>query len=158
MDFNLTDEPEYHSVYYLRDEKGRCFTDLFEGHIIELGKKLDGNKSLDDWIRFFNAKSEELDMIHTGNAGINAAIEEVKKMSLSERMRVRYEAHMKEVRDQNAREDYVRKQGIEQGIEQERIRINALNRLLAEQNRTNDIIRAAKDEEYQKKLYEEFGL
>ena len=83
-------------------------------------------------------------------------------MSLSERMRVRYEAHMKEVRDQNAREDYVRKQGIEQGveqgIEQERIRINALNRLLAEQNRTNDIIRAAKDEEYQKKLYEEFGL
>ena len=97
-------------------------------------------------------------MIHTGNAGINAAIEEVKKMSLSERMRVRYEAHMKEVRDQNAREDYVRKQGIEQGIEQERIRINALNRLLAEQNRTNDIIRAAKDEEYQKKLYEEFGL
>lgn len=76
----MTDEPEYHSVYYLRDEKGRCFTDLFEVHIIELGKKLDGNKSVDDWIRFFNAKSEEeLDMIHTGNAGINAAIEEVKK-------------------------------------------------------------------------------
>lgn len=97
-------------------------------------------------------------MIHTGNAGINAAIEEVKKMSLSERMCARYEAHMKEVRDQNAREDYVRKQGIEQGIEQERIRINALNRLLAEQNRTDDIIRAAKDEEYQKKLYEKFGL
>lgn len=155
----MTDEPEYHSVYYLRDEKGRYFTDLFEVHIIELGKKLDGNKSVDDWIRFFNAKSEEeLDMIHTGNAGINAAIEEVKKMSLSERMCARYEAHMKEVRDQNAREDYVRKQGIEQGIEQERIRINALNRLLAEQNRTDDIIRAAKDEEYQKKLYEKFGL
>ena len=54
-------------------------------------------------------------MIHTQNIGINTAIEEVKKMSLSEHMRTRYEAHMKEIRDQNAREDYVRQQGIECG-------------------------------------------
>ena len=54
-------------------------------------------------------------MIHTQNVGINTAIEEVKKMSLSEHMRTRYEAHMKEIRDRNAREDYVRQQGIECG-------------------------------------------
>lgn len=30
-------------------------------------------------------------------------------MSMSERMRARYEVHMKEIRDRNAREDYVRK-------------------------------------------------
>ena len=50
-------------------------------------------------------------MIHTQNVGINTAIEEVKKMSLSEHMRTRYEAHMKEIRDRNAREDYVRQEG-----------------------------------------------
>lgn len=93
-------------------------------------------------------------MIRTQNIGINTAIEEVKKMSLSERMRARYEAHMKDVRDRNAREDYVRKEGIEQGEN----RVNQLNRILAEQNRMEDIVRAAEDNEYRKKLYREFGL
>ncbi|MCI5713146.1 MAG: hypothetical protein MR324_08465 [Lachnospiraceae bacterium] len=60
-------------------------------------------------------------MIHTQNVGINTAIEEVKKMSLSEHMRTRYEAHMKEIRDQNAREDYVRQQGIQEGRQEGRI-------------------------------------
>ena len=116
LDFNLTNDPMYHSVYYLKDENGRQFTDLFEIHIIELKKTLSGEDSLDDWIRFFNAQSEEdLDMIQTKNAGINMAIGEVKKMSMSARIRARYEAHMKEIRDQNAREDYVKQQGIEQG-------------------------------------------
>ena len=105
-------------------------------------------------------------MIHTKNAGINTAIAEVKKMSLSERMRARYEAHLKEIRDRNAREDYVRSQGVEIGRQegrQEGIRIgeerlNQLNHLLAEQGRVDDIIKAADDEEYRKKLYEEFKL
>ena len=116
-------------------------------------------------------------MIHTKNAGINTAIAEVKRMSLSERMRARYEAHLKEIRDRNAREDYVRSQGAEIGREegkQEAIRIgeergirigeerlnrlNQLNHLLAEQGRVDDIIKAADDEEYRKKLYEEFKM
>lgn len=116
LDFDYRDDSQYHSVYYLRDEAGKQFTDLFEIHIIELGKKLDGKNPVDDWIRLFNAQTEEeLDMIHTANAGINMAIGEVKKMSMSERMRARYEAHMKEIRDRNAREDYVRNEGIERG-------------------------------------------
>lgn len=83
---------------------------------IELRKTVSGRDSLDDWIRFFNARSEEdLDMIQTKNAGINMAIGEVKKMSMSERMRARYEAHMKEVRDRNAREHYVKEVGRKEG-------------------------------------------
>ena len=116
LDFDLTNDPSYHSVYYLRDENGRRFTDLFEIHIIELRKNVCGQDSLDDWIRFFNASTEEdLDMIHTTNAGINMAIGEVKKMSLSERMRARYEAHLKEVRDRNAREEYVKEVARKEG-------------------------------------------
>ena len=42
-------------------------------------------------------------------------------MSLSKRMRLRHEAHLKEIRDKKAREDFVRlegeKIGIEKGIE-----------------------------------------
>lgn len=44
--------------------------------------------------------------------------------------------------------------GLEAGLE----KVNRLNKLLAEQSRTNDIIRAAVDEAYQKKLFEEYGI
>ncbi|MCC8081282.1 MAG: hypothetical protein LIO80_04645, partial [Lachnospiraceae bacterium] len=54
-------------------------------------------------------------------------------MSLGKRMRLRYEAHLKEVRDRNAREEYVRDEGIEQGIEQgsEQKLISLIKRKLA---------------------------
>ncbi len=92
---------------------GQQFSDLLEIHIIELGKKLNGTGQVDDWIRLFNAKTEEeLDMIHTKNAGIIEAIREVKRLSISKSLRALYEAHMKEIRDRNARDDYVRDEGI----------------------------------------------
>ena len=37
-------------------------------------------------------------------------------------------------------------------------RLNRLNQLLAEQKRTDDIVKAASDPQYQKKLFEEFGM
>ncbi len=60
-------------------------------------------------------------MINTKNPGVLEAIREIKVMSLSKRMRLRHEAHLKEIRDKKAREDFVRlegeKIGIEKGIE-----------------------------------------
>nr|WP_308625885.1 PD-(D/E)XK nuclease family transposase [uncultured Eisenbergiella sp.] len=47
-----------------------------------------------------------------------------------------------------------KKAGKAEGID----RVNHLIRLLAERNRTEDIIKAAGDKEYQKKLFEEFGI
>lgn len=47
-----------------------------------------------------------------------------------------------------------KKEGKAEGID----RVNHLIRLLAERNRTEDIIKAAGDKEYQKKLFEEFGI
>ncbi|MCD7982243.1 MAG: Rpn family recombination-promoting nuclease/putative transposase [Clostridiales bacterium] len=116
--FRFTGNDEYHTDYRLRDRKGRDFTDLFEIHIIELQKELDDTE-VADWVRFFNAETkEELDMIKTQNPGLLEAIREVKMMSLSKRMRLRYEAHLKEVRDRKAREDYVREEGLQDGIRQ----------------------------------------
>jgi len=122
LDFNLDEEAEYHHVYHLRDQKGKLFTDLFEIHIIELGKELDGTRPLDDWICLFNAKTEEdLDMVRIGNAGISEAVKEVKRMSLSKGLRALYESHMKEIRDRNARDDYVRDEGIAIGLTQGKV-------------------------------------
>ena len=59
-------------------------------------------------------------MIHTRNVGLQMAIEELKRMSLSGYMRARYEAHMKEVRDRNAREHYIKTIGVEEGLEKGR--------------------------------------
>lgn len=47
---------------------------------------------------------------------------------------------------------------MEQGLEQGFDLLNRLNQLLAEQNRIGDIVKAANDAEYQKSLFEEFGL
>ncbi len=119
LDFNLTEDEDNHKIYRLRDEKGRLFSDVFEIHIIELQKKLQEQDSLKDWIQFFNATSEEeLDMIRTRtkNPGVLEAIREVKVMNFGRRMRVRYEQHLKEKRDQMARDAYFRQEGKEEGI------------------------------------------
>ncbi|MCM1143176.1 MAG: hypothetical protein NC318_12220, partial [Blautia sp.] len=52
----------------------------------------------------------------------------------------------------------LRAEGFEEGVERGIERINQLNIILSEQNRTNDIIRAAQDPEYQEQLFREFGL
>lgn len=121
LDFNLTDREEYHSIYYIQDKEGNHFTEDFELHIIELQKELKGN-SLDDWIRLFNAESEEeLDMIKTENVGIREAIIEVKRFSLIGIMRDVYRSYMDAKRDRKAIEDYMKeeaeKQGLERGLE-----------------------------------------
>ena len=48
--------------------------------------------------------------------------------------------------------------GKAEGRKEERNRVNYLIKFLAEQNRTNDILKAAEDERYQEKLFAEFNL
>ena len=116
LDFNLNNAPEYHRIYRLRDKDGNEFTDLLEVHILELQKKLKGEERMNDWIRVFNARTEEeLDMIKTDNPGILEAIKEIKLASAGKAIRAMYDAHMKEIRDRNARDDYVRDEGRAEG-------------------------------------------
>ncbi len=112
LDFKLfPDKQEYHSIYRLRDEAGRELTDLWEVHIIELGKKLTGN-AVDDWIRLFNAKSqEEADMIAIKNENMREAVEVVREMGLIRTMRWIYDDYWKAKRDRWARDEYVRDEG-----------------------------------------------
>lgn len=151
LGFNLDTRSEYHKVYRLRDETGHEFSDLLEIHIIELNKPLSGAARMDDWIRLFNAKTEEeLKMLEmsTKNAGILAAVKEVREMSLLRSMKALHEAKLKEIRDRNARESYVRKEA--EG------RLNSLYLRLIADKRYDDLERAAQDKTYREQLYKEY--
>lgn len=115
LDFRLLEGESYHSVYRLRDGKGVELTDLWEIHIIELGKKLYGDR-MDGWIRLFNAESmEELDMLAAMNKGLAEAAEVIKRMSLGKALRYRYEAHLKAIRDRYGEDAYIRDLGKAEG-------------------------------------------
>ena len=100
----------------LRDSEGRDLTDLWELHIIELTKALKGTP-VDDWIRLFNAESEEkLDMITTKNEGITEAINVLKSMSLRRPLKALFDDYMKAKRDRWDEDEYIRDEGRSEGI------------------------------------------
>ena len=104
----------------LRDSEGRDLTDLWELHIIELTKALKGTP-VDDWIRLFNAESEEeLDMITTKNEGITEAINVLKAMSLRRPLKALFDDYMKAKRDRWDEDEYIRDEGIAIGEERGR--------------------------------------
>lgn len=81
LDFNLTQDEKGHKIYRMRDADGNDFTDMMELHIIELKKCFAPEDSLSDWVKLFNAMTEEeLDMIKTNNIGIQAGIQRVREM------------------------------------------------------------------------------
>lgn len=115
LDFNLIAGNEYHTIYRMRDERGVDFSDLLELHTIELRKVLHGDTRVDDWIRLFNAKTqEELDMIRTKNAGIERAKYVMQEMSLSESVREVVTAYRKKKLDRKLEDAYVYDQGQQQ--------------------------------------------
>ena len=115
LDFDWDDSPEYHKIYGLRNQAGRLYSDQFEIHIIELKKELTGDR-LDDWIRLFQIGSrEELESMRSENAGVQAALEEVKAMNLFRMAKLRYEEHLKNQRDLWAMEVAAKEDGWKAG-------------------------------------------
>lgn len=157
LDFNLDEHSEYHKVYRLRDESGHEFSDMLEIHVIELNKPLNGTGRMDEWIRLFNAETEEeLELLkaNTKNRGIIEAVKEVREMSLGKTLRLLREAHLKEIRDRNAREDYVRNEGFTRGEE----KLNRLYGSLIADKRYEDLERSIQDKKYREQLYKQYGL
>lgn len=82
---------------------------------------------------------------------------EAKRMSIYE---YDEEKHMRQTRAEGYEEGMIKGEaiGMQKGEDSATERLNHLNRLLAEQHRMEDIVKAASDQEYQKKLLEKFGL
>ena len=116
LDFSLLAGDRYHSVYRLRETDGTELTDLLEIHIVEMSKALQGTEGLEDWIRLFNAKSEEdLEMIKAKNIGIREAIGAIREMSLRKNLRYLYEEHIKSIRDRRAEDAFIRDEARAEG-------------------------------------------
>lgn len=121
--------------------------------MIELGKPLMGTDRVDDWIRLFNAKTEEeLDMLkaQTKNRGVIEAIKEVRIMNLGRMLRMMYEARQKAARDRYAEDYYVREQGEE--------RVSRLYIRLMEDGRYEDLKKAAENKAYRERMYKEYKI
>lgn len=169
-----SDRECYRRIHFRDDKTGEVYTDLFELQILELRKLPQEVKSGEDvvnWMRFFSGKNrKEFEQMVIGKEYLEEAYNTLKEISADEQKRLEYEAREKALKDYNtqmlsAKEQGLRwgmeqgiEQGIKQGIEQGVDRINQLNKLLAEQSRINDIVRASQDEEYQNKLLEEFCI
>ena len=106
--------------YVVIDDEGEDkimdYSDLLKLPIIELRKTLMGNSRIDDWIRLFNAETEEdLHMIKTKNAGVQRAKYVLQEMSLTEAMRDALESYRKKRMDRKSEDAYVYDQGKEAG-------------------------------------------
>ena len=74
----------------------------------------------DDWIRLFNAETEEdLHMIKTKNAGVQKAKYVIQEMSLAESLRDAVEYYRKKRMDRKSEDAYVYDQGKEAGKQTE---------------------------------------
>ena len=114
LDFNLLeDRHDNHSVFTLKDERGRELTDLFEIHVVELKKSLSGNEAIDRWVRLFQAKSHEdlNELENQEGEGFRRAVETVKTMSLG----WYFQQLQKAKRDRWAEDEYVRDEGRAEG-------------------------------------------
>ena len=100
------------------------------------------------------------------NIGIIEAIREVRTMRFGKTFKALHEAHMKQIRDRNARDDYVRMEGraeghasgLTEGIMAGEDRMNRLVLSLMQAGRQEDIEKVARDKEYRDRLYEEYGI
>ena len=86
--------------------------------------------------------------------GRKEGIEEGRKEGIEEGRKEGIDEGIKEGREEGRKE--VRNEGKQEGRVEGKQEINRLNQYLAGQNRIDDMIRAARDEAYQKKLLDEF--
>ena len=143
VDFELLpDTEEYHNIYLLRNEAGKELTDLWEIHIIELGKSLRGN-AVDDWIRLFHVTSqEEMDMIAVKNEGKREAVEVVKQMGLIRTLRWMHDDYWKAKRDRWDEDEYVWNEGKAEGKAEDILHL--LQAVNGNENLPQDLIQRVK--------------
>ena len=172
------DKECYRRIVFCDAKTGKEYTDLMEMHILELSKLPPEEKnetSLLQWMRFLGGKTrKDFEEMAKKNSELEEAYDVLDKLSADEKKRLEYETRQRAIRDYNIGMLTAERRGIEAGrkigIEEGRVagraegetlgvsRINQLILELSKRGRTDDIVKAAADEEYQKKLLEEFDL
>ena len=168
------DKECYRRIAFCDTKTGKEYTDLMEMHILELSKLPPEEKnetSLLQWMRFLGGKTrKDFEKMAKKNSELEEAYDVLDKLSADEKKRLEYETRQRAIRDYNIGMltaerrgiEAGRKIGMEEGREKGRTegvnRINQLNIELSKLGRTEDILKAAVDKEYQEKLLKEFEL
>ena len=173
LDFNLMKSQRFHHEITLRDTKtDELYSGKFLFHVIEL-KKLDDvpqseqNTPLYRWARLIAAKDwKEVCEVANGDTYLEAARDVMDKINQDRVERYLYLRREMAYTDEISRMETAEKMGLEQGMEKgmkegikEGIqRVNNLNIRLIQENRFEDLEKAAKDEVYREQLFKEFDL
>ena len=168
------DKECYRRIVFCDAKTGKEYTDLMEMHILELSKLPPEEKnetSLLQWMRFLGGKTrKDFEEMAKKNSELEEAYDVLDKLSADEKKRLEYETRQRAIRDYNIGMLTAERRGIEAGRkigrqegreEGETLGVSRINQLILELSklgRTDDIVKAAADEEYQKKLLEEFDL
>ena len=168
------DKECYRRIVFCDAKTGKEYTDLMEMHILELSKLPPEEKnetSLLQWMRFLGGKTrKDFEEMAKKNSELEEAYDVLDKLSADEKKRLEYETRQRAIRDYNIGMLTAERRGIEAGrkigreegrAEGETLGVSRINQLILElskHGRTEDIVKAAADEEYQKKLLEEFDL
>ena len=168
------DKECYRRIAFCDTKTGKLYTDLMEMHILELSKlplEEKNETSLLQWMRFLGGKTrKDFEEMAKKNSELEEAYDVLDKLSADEKKRLEYETRQRAIRDDNIGMltaerrgiEAGRKIGMEEGREEGRTegvnRINQLNIELSKLGRTEDILKAAVDKEYQEKLLKEFEL
>ena len=131
------DQRCYRKIVLCDEETGEQYTDLMELHILELRKlpSQDQNEGgIIRWMRFLGGKKrEEFEDMAKKDEYIEAAYDELKRLSLDEQKRLEYELREKAIRDHNSLMKSAQRLGQKRGEEigEERGERLALKRLVA---------------------------
>ena len=136
-------------------------------HSREENSMKENKTSLLQWMRFLGGKTrKDFEEMAKKNSELEEAYDVLDKLSADEKKRLEYETRQRAIRDYNIGMLTAERRGIEAGrkigITEGRAegvnRINQLNIELSKLGRTEDILKAAVDKEYQEKLLKEFEL
>ena len=168
------DKECYRRIAFCDAKTGKEYTDLMEMHILELSKLPPEEKnetSLLQWMRFLGGKTrKDFEEMAKKNSELEEAYDVLDKLSADEKKRLEYETRQRAIRDYNIGMLTAERRGIEagrkigitegrtEGRAEGESRINRLNVELSKRGRTEDILKAAVDKEYQEKLLKEFEL
>ena len=176
------DKECYRRIAFCDTKTGKLYTDLMEMHILELSKlplEEKNETSLLQWMRFLGGKTrKDFEEMAKKNSELEEAYDVLDKLSADEKKRLEYETRQRAIRDYNigmltaerrgieAGRKIGRQEGREEGRQEGRkegetlgvSRINQLILELSKHGRTDDIVKAAADKEYQEKLLKEFDL
>lgn len=125
-------------------------------------KLLNSCKRLHDYSYFISEVNKALEKGYELDEAINIAMDVCIKMNVLADILLKCRSEVFNMLlteyDEKKQRIYLKREGHEEGREEAIEQINQLNLILAEQGRMDDIIKAAKDKEYQEKLFKEFGI